>query len=130
MKYDEHHISKIVTELENGGGRVRACKIANISYETFSDWYKNKSEFSELIKKAEDTGNDRIKDLQKRKIIEDKSWQSGAWWLERNYPDEFAKRAPKEKDEKTNHEYVFRFGGIVGDELTVENLIDNSDNDN
>ena len=96
MKYEKHIIDKIKTSLENGDGRVRACKIADIHYSTFLDWYNNKPEFSELVKKAEDTGNDKIKDLCKRKIIEDKSWQSGAWWLERKYPGEFKNRSEQD----------------------------------
>ena len=92
MKYDKHHIEKIVESLRNGDGRVRACKIANISYETFMRWINSQNEFYEAIKKAEDVGNDKLKDIHKRKILEDKSWQSGAWWLERNYPDEFRNR--------------------------------------
>ncbi len=89
MKKDPHHINKILEALANGEGRVRACVKADITYETFTCWMRDDSEFSESIKKAEDTGNDKIKDLCKRKIIEDKSWQSGAWWLERVYPEEF-----------------------------------------
>lgn len=92
MKYTPHTVGKLTDALANGEGRVRACKIAGISYQTFLDWLNGKPEFLEDIKKAEDQGNDRIKDLQKRKIIEDKSWQSGAWWLERNFPDEFGRR--------------------------------------
>lgn len=92
MKYDAAHIDPLLTALENGEGRVRACKIGNISYRCFLDWIDEKDQFFQLVKKAEAKGNDRIKDLQKRKIIEDKSWQSGAWWLERNYPDEFRNR--------------------------------------
>ena len=53
-----------------------------------------------MIKKAEDDGNDKIKDLQKRKIIEDKSWQSAAWWLERNYPDQYKQRFGQDLDVK------------------------------
>ena len=94
MKYDKHHIDKITKALANGEGRVRSCKQADISYETFMRWMRSEGEFCERIKKAEDTGNDKLKDLQKRKILEDKSWQSGAWWLERNYPEEF--RAQRE----------------------------------
>ena len=92
MKYDKHHINLIIKSLQNGDGRVNACKKANIHYSTFLDWIENKPEFSEAIKKAEMTGNDKIKDICKRKIIEDKSWQSGAWWLERNFPDEYKER--------------------------------------
>jgi hypothetical protein len=91
MKYDKHHIDKIIKSLEDGDGRVRACKNAGIDYQTFLNWLndKDKLDFFEAVKKAEDYGNDKIKDICKRKIIEDKSWQSGAWWLERNYPDEY-----------------------------------------
>ena len=92
MKFSKTRTNKIVKELEGGGGRVRACKIANIHYSTFLDWMEKFPEFSEAIEKAEDDGNDKIKDMQKRKIIENKQWQSGAWWLERNYPDEFKER--------------------------------------
>ncbi len=91
MKYDAAHIDPLLKALEDGEGRVRACKMINIAYQTFLRWLED-SEFCERIKKAEADGNDRIKDLQKRKIIEDKSWQSGAWWLERNYPEEFKLR--------------------------------------
>ena len=92
MKYDSAHIDPLLKSLTDGEGRVRACKIANITHETLMNWMEEYSDFSDSVKKAEAKGNDRIKDLQKRKIIEDKSWQSGAWWLERNYPEEFRER--------------------------------------
>lgn len=95
MKKDTEHIGIILNALSDGKGRVRACKAANISYETFLDWQnpdspRYSSEFSESVKKAERDGNDKIKDICKRRIIEDKSWQSAAWWLERNFKGEFA----------------------------------------
>lgn len=92
MKYDKHHIEIIINSLHDGDGRVRACKKANISYETFTEWMQNKLEFSEAVKKAETTGNDKIKDICKRRIIENETWQSAAWWLERNFPEEFRQR--------------------------------------
>jgi len=97
MKYDIEHTSKIIEALNNGEGRVRACKIVDIHYSTFIEWM-DKPEFSEQVKKAESTGDDKIKDLQKRKIIEDKSWTSGAWWLERNYPDQYRQRIEQTGD--------------------------------
>lgn len=115
MKYDSHHIDIILASLTDGDGRVRACKKANIDYQTFLDWLKDdrKPEFSEAVKKAEANGNDKIKDLCKRKIIEDKSWQSGAWWLERNYPDEF-------KDKTHVHHSGEININITDDELLVK----------
>jgi len=92
MKYNEHTIKKLIDALGNGEGRIRACKIANIDHQTLVNWERKYLDFLERIKKAEDDGNIKIKDLSKRKVIEDKSWQSGAWWLERKYSDEFANK--------------------------------------
>ena len=91
MKYREDIIQKLEETLEDGGGRVRAVKNAGISYRTFLNWLNdnNKFNFFNRIKKAEEIGNDQVKDICKRRIIEDKKWQSAAWWLERNFPDEF-----------------------------------------
>ncbi len=94
MKYDKDHVGEIVKALENGDGRVRACKAAGIHYSTFLDWLEHKPEFSEAIKKAERCGLSRVRDLAQRGIIEKftSHWQAAAWWLERNYPAEFGRR--------------------------------------
>ena len=92
MKYGKEMVKKITQALCDGQGRVRACKIAGIHYDTFREWMRSKPKFSEAVKKAEDTGNDKIKDICKRRIIEDKSWQSAAWWLERTDPANFGQR--------------------------------------
>ena len=92
MKYGKERVKKITQALCDGQGRVRACKIAGINYDTFMEWMRSKPEFSEAVKKAEATGNDKIKDICQRRIIEDKSWQSAAWWLERTDPANFGQR--------------------------------------
>ena len=92
MKYGKEMVEKITQVLCDGQGRVRACKIAGIHYDTFMEWMRSKPEFSEAVKKAEATGNDKIKDICQRRIIEDKSWQSAAWWLERTDPANFGQR--------------------------------------
>ena len=92
MKYNKATIKKITQALCDGQGRVRACKIAGIHYDTFMEWMRSKPEFAEAVKKAEDTGNDKITDICRRRIIEDKSWQSAAWWLERTDPANYGQR--------------------------------------
>ena len=92
MKYGKERVKKITQALCDGQGRVRACEIAGICYDTFMEWMRSKPEFSEAVKKAEATGNDKIKDICQRRIIEDKSWQSAAWWLERTDPANFGQR--------------------------------------
>ena len=92
LKYDKDHIDKIIQVISKGEGRVRACEAAGVHYSTFIDWMENKPEFSEKVKKAESVGMDAVKEMCKQKIINDASWQSSAWWLERNYPTEFRNR--------------------------------------
>ena len=100
LKYDKFHIDLFINALSEGVGRVAACKTADIGYQTFLDWMEAKPEFSEMVKKAEIQGSDRNKDICKIRILEDKSWQSAAWWLERNYPEEFRNRIEHAGDVK------------------------------
>ena len=94
MKYKPYIIKVFLKALEEGSGRVRACKAASIEYQTFINWMNDprKLEFFEAVKKAESIGEDKIADICKRRIIEDPSWQSGAWWLERTQPDKYRNR--------------------------------------
>ena len=92
MKYTKDTVARIIETLESGDGRVAACKNAGINYQTFLNWLEQKVEFLESVKKAEETGIDRIKDAQIQKILTNESWQSAAWWLERRHAEQFAKR--------------------------------------
>jgi hypothetical protein len=96
MKYTPDTVKRFINALTEGVGRVRACKAAGIDYQTFLNWMEdeNKIEFLEAVKKAEAAGLDKIKDMACRGIIEkfQTQWQSAAWWLERNYPEEFRNR--------------------------------------
>jgi hypothetical protein len=95
-KYNKDVVLLLLTALSEGQGRVRACKIAGIHYDTFMVWMRSKPDFAEAVKKTEAIGNDRIADICKRRIIEDTSWQSAAWWLERNFPEQFGQRTKLE----------------------------------
>lgn len=110
---------KILLEsLRNGDGRVRAVKVADIAYHTFLDWMDDDCNFCNEVKKAEKGGDDKLKDICKRRILEDKSWQSAAWWLERNFPDEYRQRQDiglSEMKEKT----AVLFAPVV-DEISQE----------
>ena len=108
MKYDKEHIDIIISQINEGYGRVRACKAANITHETFMNWMNQYSEFSDLVKKAELVGDNRVEDICKQKIIGDKSWQSAAWWLERNYPDRYRYRIENEVNVKEHREILKR----------------------
>ena len=119
MKYGKEIVEKITQALCDGQGRVRACKLAGIHYDTFMVWMRSKPEFAEAVKKAEATGNDKIKDICQRRIIEDKSWQSAAWWLERNYQDQYSL---KQRHDITSDGKVLGLNIVVQDKDTAEEL--------
>ena len=97
MKYGPEMTHEISTLLSNGSGRVDACALVDISYETFTQWMKI-AEFSEAIKKAEATCKQRnITIIQKAAI---KTWTAAAWWLERKHPDEFGLRNRETDEDK------------------------------
>jgi len=89
MKYNKSTINKILTALADGQGRVAAVKEAGISFQAFCVWLEKYIEFFEQVKKAEEISYKKIHDVCERRIIEDKSWQSAAWWLERTDPANF-----------------------------------------
>lgn len=97
MKYNKEHINIIINQLNDGNGRVAACKAAGISYQCFIDWMEDpaKIEFVESVKKAEAIGENRIEDLAVRAILSKFAvqWQAAAWWLERRLPDKYRNRS-------------------------------------
>lgn len=103
MKYTPETVKKLCDALETGQGRVYAVESVGIAYRTFLDWLEDprKPQFSQLIKKAEESGNNRNKEKCKQRILIDKSWQSAAWWLERNHPDEFKNRTEVKQETDT-----------------------------
>ena len=92
MKYNKSTTNKILTALADGQGRVAAVKEAGISFQAFCVWLEKYSEFFERVKKAEEIGYKKIHDVCERRVIEDQSWQSGAWWLERTDPANYGQR--------------------------------------
>lgn len=92
MKYTKETVKKILDALADGQGRVRAAEVAEIKFVTFCDWMKKYPKFSDAVKKAESIGYEKIHQTCQRRIIEDQSWQSAAWWLERTDPANFGQR--------------------------------------
>ncbi|MBU1974626.1 MAG: hypothetical protein KKH52_04500 [Nanoarchaeota archaeon] len=84
-------MDKICLGIKQLKGRVGACEEAGIGYDAFMNWYKNKPEFHERIKKAEEYVEGRQREVAVMSVFQGmkKNWQAGAWWLERNYPKEF-----------------------------------------
>ena len=97
-KYCPEIVERICGSLKAKHGRVWSAEEAGISFDTFNQWFRHNSEFSDAVKKAEEEGRERQKaDLLL--IIEEhakKFWQAGAWILERRYSEEFALKTKQE----------------------------------
>jgi hypothetical protein len=84
-KYTPGVVARLIQALEMGATYDHACNFAGIHYDTFREWIKDKSEFSEEVKKAE--GRAVVGWLAKiEQAANEGSWQAAAWKLERRYP--------------------------------------------
>ena len=88
MKYSSEIVKEIANYIRAGNSQHDSAILAGINPDTFYSWLKDKSDFSDSIKKAEQVCKSRnIAFIQKAAEI---TWQAAAWWLERKYKDEFA----------------------------------------
>lgn len=78
-KYTPEIVTKIASIIEGGNFARTACLISDISEETYYKWLREKTDFSEAIKKAEAVRESNLL----VSIKKDTSWQSKAWMLER-----------------------------------------------
>lgn len=107
MAYTDEEREDITKQLckfiksSKGSVRKKATKKVGISYDTFREWWEKHPEFSESIKKAESESRQKGKEYAISMIFKNmaKSWYAGAWWLERNFPDEFGAKG-NEDDSK------------------------------
>jgi len=97
-KYNELLIAMLVDLLERGKGRVEACKVVDISYQTFLTWLSDpeKPEFLEAIKIAESKKWEYIKETCEKSVLtaatSGQTWLAAAWILERRYSELYGKR--------------------------------------
>jgi len=91
-KYNTLRVKRILAALEDGATKIAAAAAGGIHYDTLNSWEKNYSEFSEAVKKAMELGDQYKHDICLERIINDKSWQSAAWYLERTYPERYGVR--------------------------------------
>lgn len=98
-KYVPEVIEKILNAIAVGAPFSHACNYAGISFETFNEWRKDKSEFSEQVKNAE--GKAVIGWLARiEQAAKDGNWTAAAWKLERRFPEDFGKRDKIQVDVK------------------------------
>ena len=90
-KYTPETVDKITQAIRLGATYKLACDYAGISEDTFANWKRLHSDFSEAIKTAE--GGAVVGWLAKiEKAATEGNWQAAAWKLERRYPDMYGRQ--------------------------------------
>ena len=83
-KYTPDRIKRILNLIRVGNFKTVAARTCGISSETLSQWEKNKTGFTELIKEAENECEAILVARINKASME--QWQAAAWMLERkNY---------------------------------------------
>jgi hypothetical protein len=89
-KYTEQNVNRILDALRGGNTRRASCAAGNISQDTFANWLRDHSAFSDAVEKAE--GEAELRNLA---VIQDATrttWQAAAWWLERKHKADWSSR--------------------------------------
>lgn len=89
--------------------------------ETFSQWVnhprtENQSNLSNALKKAEADAKAAMLTAIQKASMEPKTWQAAAWWLERKYPEEFARpevQLQREAMRESTEQLVSGFESVV-----------------
>jgi hypothetical protein len=91
MKYTEETVNIILESIAKGLKQKDAAILAGISEDTLSRWKSENADFAGKVRQKEIENKKRYIEI----ILEASktSWQAAAWWLERNYPDEFSLKA-------------------------------------
>ena len=89
-KYTPPTVAKITDALRGGNTRRASCAAGNISADTFANWLKDYSVFSDAVEKAE--GEAELRNLAVIQDATKTTWQAAAWWLERKHKAEWSSR--------------------------------------
>ena len=94
LKYSQKKAETIVEIFKHLGTITMACKSVGINRLTYYNWMNSIPEFKEMVDEAQvEIAEDmKMKAIASIKNAFDKHWYSAAWWLERSYPDQYAKR--------------------------------------
>jgi hypothetical protein len=100
-KFNEEIREEILSYLKLGFTIKDTCEAVNISTETFFQWKKQgktdknngiKSDFSDFSDSIK-TAKHSVKKFMLSKIVQaaKENWNAAAWWVERNFPEDYSK---------------------------------------
>lgn len=98
-KLTKDGIAEVVRMKRAGVPHKDIAAYIGVSEETFSRWVNhprtpNQCQLCQALKKAEADRKTALLTMIYNAATSPKTWQAAAWLLERQYPDEFAKRPP------------------------------------
>ncbi len=110
----------ICTQIMTGQNFNTACELAGISVKTAESWMRRGKGTSERSQEeiyvgfvaAIKSAKVRAKAYHVTQIVSagKKHWTASAWWLERNYPEEYGRHVKIEGQVETTAKQVIRFG--------------------
>ena len=111
FKYTQERANIFINSLTSLSGKVAACEAAGISYKTFQHWYRTLPEFQEMVDDAISESIAKGRQIAIAAIFKhmDKNWMAAAWWLERNFPDEYGRRDRIDMDVR-QRKIIFQIG--------------------
>jgi hypothetical protein len=89
-KHTPEVVYRICHSLSQGNTRATAVTCAGISMSTFHEWMNEFSDFSELIKRAEEQAIEHYVNVIHTASTQ--TWQAAAWYLERRRKEDFGKQ--------------------------------------
>lgn len=90
-KYNPDRVKRILDAIRSGVAYVDAANYAGISYQTFNEWRKEYSEFSDAVEEADGAAMVGLVATIRKAATEGKQWQAAAWLAERRHPDRYGR---------------------------------------
>lgn len=110
-KFNERRSALVLQALSRMSSKASAAEAAGVSYSTYQYWYNNFPEFKKKVDDVLEDVGQRGKTIAIQAIFNkmDTQWQAAAWWLERNFPDEYG-RVDRMKMDVTDKKMIFTIG--------------------
>lgn len=94
-KYTPEVVQRLETAIAAGATYRLACGYAGISEDTLANWRRQRSDFSDLLTRAEASA--ALRWLARIEQAGTEDWRALAWKLERRYPQEYGRTVQEQR---------------------------------